>query len=147
MKVFLDTSVIVKFYYNQEGSSRIENIFNNYLISELLISEISRVEFYSAVYKNVRTKSLSLKNAEDILNAFISDTTKYTIIPITLHTINIAQDLIVKYGLNGLRAMDALQLASVKSVEKVVDLALSDDKTLNTLMSLEGFVTDLPHAS
>lgn len=141
MKVFLDTSVLIKLYYRQEGTSRIDELFEKYYISDIYISQLSKIEFSSAVYKKVRTKELSLINAEDILNSFLADLDKYIVTPLDDACMDTALQLIKKYGVSGLRSLDALQLSSIKIVAQKVDIAVTDDKLLNNLIEAEGINT------
>jgi hypothetical protein len=46
---------------------------------------------------------------------------------------------LVRYGLKGLRSLDAIQLASVISVKANIDLALTGDITLKQILTEEGF--------
>ena len=73
MKLFLDTSSLIKLYYTEEGTAHIDRIFNENQVEEVFLSEISITEFYSAIYKKVRTRDLSLQNANDILTSFNKD--------------------------------------------------------------------------
>lgn len=138
MKLFLDTSSLIKLYYKEEGTSELDRIFQSRSITEIFLSEISIAEFYSAIYKKVRTKDLTQQNADDILNSFISDKNKFTFIPVSSEVIEYSQILLKKYGLKGLRALDAIQFASVCTVRGVINIAISDDKLLNSFLILEG---------
>lgn len=138
MKLFLDTSSLIKLYYKEEGTSKIDRIFDNFSVTEIFLSEISITEFFSAIYKKVRTKDLSLQNADDILGSFIADNDKFTFIPISSEVIKTSQMLLGKYGLKGLRALDAIQFASVYNIRDTINIVVSDDKLLNSFLIQEG---------
>ena len=125
-------------YYKEEGTSDLDAILANYTITEIFLSEITKVEFCSAVYKKLRTKNLTSKNADDILNAFIADDEKYNFVKVHEEIIDLSKNLIEKYGIEGLRTLDAIQLATACSVRKSIDIALSNDKLLNLFLTSEG---------
>jgi uncharacterized protein len=77
------------------------------------------------------------QNAKDILDAFVADENKYNVILIDRAIIDSSQMLIQKYGISGLRSLDAIQLASACSVKSLIDLAISGDKLLNSFLSTE----------
>ncbi|HEY8783671.1 MAG TPA: type II toxin-antitoxin system VapC family toxin [Mucilaginibacter sp.] len=138
MKIFLDTSSLIKLYFKEEGTSKLDQLFVENIITEIYISEITKVEFFSAIYKKLRTGDLQLANVNDIINAFTADEHNYSIILIDREIVNFSQKLIEKYGVKGLRSLDAIQFASAYSVRNAIDFAISDDKLLNTFLLSEG---------
>ena len=146
MKLFLDTSTLIKLYFKEEDTFELDKLFSTYSITKIYLSEISKVEFFSAIYKKVRTKNLTLKNANDIITAFVSDEEKYRFIPINEDIINSSQKLIEKYGVSGLRTLDALRLAAVCSISHIVDIALSNDKLLNSFLEAENVLISIKGA-
>jgi predicted nucleic acid-binding protein len=137
VKIFLDTSSLIKLYYKEEGTSNLDKIFTKNIISEIFISEITKVEFFSAIYKKLRTKHLHQQNVNDILNAFISDEPNYSIILMNSKIIDLSRLLIQKYGIAGLRSLDAMQLASACSIKNQIDIAVTNDKLLNDFLTSE----------
>jgi len=137
VKIFLDTSSLIKLYYREQGTSDIDKLLTENTITDIFISEITKTEFFSAVYKKLRTKDLLLQNAKDILDAFVVDENKYNVILINREIIDLSQKLLEKYGISGLRSLDAIQLASACSVKSLIDLAISGDKLLNSFLSAE----------
>lgn len=51
MKVFLDTSSLFKLYHQEADSNIIESIFTDYKVTDVFLSEISKIEFASTVWK------------------------------------------------------------------------------------------------
>jgi len=137
VRIFLDTSSLIKLYYIEDGTELLDKIFDQHPIDKIFLSEISLIEFYSAIYKKVRTNNLSLKNANDILTSFNNDKSKYTFVAIDSRLIEISQILLGKYGIKGLRSLDAIQFASVYSIKKIIDGAVSNDKLLNSFLTSE----------
>jgi predicted nucleic acid-binding protein len=138
VKIFLDTSSLIKLYFTEEGTSKLDQLFVENIITEIYISEITKVEFFSAIYKKLRTRNLRLANVNDIINAFSADEHNYSIVLIDREIVNASQKLIEKYGVKGLRSLDAIQFASACTVRNAIDFAISDDKLLNTFLLSEG---------
>jgi predicted nucleic acid-binding protein len=138
VKVFLDTSSLIKLYYKEEGTSKLDKLFIENVITEIYISEITKIEFFSAIYKKLRTGNLQIENVNDLINAFTADEHNYSIILIDREIVSFSQKLIEKYGIKGLRSLDAIQFASAYNVREAIDFAISDDKLLNTFLLSEG---------
>lgn len=67
-------------------------------------------------------KELSHEQANTILGLFDDDFDRYQFIEIDEQMLRLASQLIDKYGLNGLRSLDALQLASAVAIRAQVTL-------------------------
>jgi predicted nucleic acid-binding protein len=61
MKIFLDTSTLFKLYHKEADTAELELIFSTVKITEIFLSEISKIEFTSAIWKKVRTKEITQK--------------------------------------------------------------------------------------
>jgi predicted nucleic acid-binding protein len=138
VKIFLDTSSLIKLYYKEEGTSKLDKLFIENVITEIYISEITKTEFFSAIYKKLRTGNLQIENVIDLINAFTADEHNYSIILIDREIVSFSQKLIEKYGIKGLRSLDAIQFASAYTVREAIDFAISDDKMLNMFLLSEG---------
>lgn len=141
MKIFLDTSSLFKLYKKEIGSEEIEKILLDNNLTGVFLSEITNLEFLSAVFKRVRMKDLSIIEAKQIIEAFEDDTKKYIIVPLNKTILDVARQLIWKYGENGLRTLDALQLGSAIEVRTVVGKYFSSDKLLQSLFQKEHLPT------
>lgn len=51
MKLYLDTSSLFKLYHNESGTEEMDSIFSDNEVTRVFISEITSVEFISAVFK------------------------------------------------------------------------------------------------
>lgn len=56
MKIFLDTSSLFKLYHKEVGTAEMENVFSTTKITEVFLSEISKIEFASTVWKKYEQK-------------------------------------------------------------------------------------------
>lgn len=114
-----------------------DSVFSDNDVTDVFLSEITQVEFTSAVFKRVRMKKLSMKDAEQIIGLFDNDLTKYTIVPVNSSTLEAAKLLILKYGKDGLRTLDALQFASAIEVKNLVKRYFTGDKLLLSFFEKE----------
>lgn len=141
MKLYLDTSSLFKLYHNESGTEEMDSIFSDNEVTSVFISEITTVEFISAVFKKVRMKELSMNDAEQIIKLFGTDLEKYTIVPVRSAALETAKLLILKYGQIGLRTLDALQFASAIEVKEIVSKYFTADKLLLSLFEKENLPT------
>lgn len=64
MKIFLDTSSLFKLYHYEADTKIIEQIFSDVNVTNVYLSEITKVEFVSSVWKKkVRTKEITAQEA------------------------------------------------------------------------------------
>jgi predicted nucleic acid-binding protein len=146
MKIFLDTSSLFKLYHQETGTEELESVFLKSKVTHIYLSEISKVEFTSTIWKKARTKEISSEQAKITAELFESDFEKYNFISTDSLIIEQAKNLTTKYGLEGLRTLDSIQLSTCKVLEKQVDIFLTSDKLLNTLIEREGLITRMPNS-
>ncbi len=141
MKIFLDTSSLIKLYHPEIGTIELDKIFAENAINEIFLSDITKIEFASAIWKKVRTKDLNADEANDLINSFNHDYDKFAFIEVDEILVLLARNLVSKYGLKGLRTLDSIQLASVLKVKSVISFAISADDLLKSLVESEGIKT------
>ena len=142
MKIFMDTSSLFKLYHTEEGSVQLEDLLFQNKITAIYLSELTSIEFASAIWKRARKKDISILEAKEVTESFERDLPKYTFINHNTAIIDKARDLIVTYGLRGLRSLDSIQLATAVALKNESDLFLTSDKLLNSFLmeeSLLGF--------
>lgn len=111
MKVFLDSSALVKLYHEESESQMMQETLSQSAES-LILSEIAKLEFHSAIWKKVRTGDLGEQSAVSVISFFQDDYPNYQWINIDSKIIDHASRLLMKHGIRGLRTLDAIQLAS-----------------------------------
>ena len=141
MKIFLDTSSLFKLYHREADTDIIEKIFSKYNVTNVYLSEITKVEFTSTIWKKVRTKEITEEVAKTTLALFDIDLIKYTFIVSNSLLLEQARMLTSKYGLNGLRTLDSIQLSSAITLKSEVELFVTSDKLLKSLLAIEGLTT------
>jgi len=141
MKIFLDTSSLIKLYHIEIGTDYLDKLLEDNSISEIFLSDIAKVEFTSAIWKKVRTKDLTEKEANSIIDSFEKDYENYTFIDLDADIVILAKDLVFKYGLKGLRTLDSFQLASILKIKSKLSFAVTADDLLKSLIKDEGIKT------
>lgn len=145
MKIFLDTSSLFKLYHEENGTEELEQLFSQVKITDIYLSELAKVEFTSTIWKRVRTKEITVEQAEMTLELFESDFVKYNFVTTDSLILEQARNLVTKYGIEGLRTLDSIQLSTCITLIKQVDAFYTADKLLRTLIEREGLATQMPN--
>lgn len=138
MNIFFDTSSFSKLYHIEEGTKELLDFLNKNPDYKIYLSELTKVEIYSAILKKVRIGHLTLTQAEFFLAVIDSDFKRAHFISVDSLLLNESQKLVVKYGLRGLRSLDAIQLASAINIKSSIDIALTGDILLKQFLVEEG---------
>src|SRR5688572_7045163 len=101
MRLFLDTSSLVKLYHEEKDSESFKNIIVNSSVSSIFLSELTRVEFLSALWKKRRQGELTTEIVRQIAGLFEGDALQFTFMPLDNDIVGSACDLVSKYGLEG----------------------------------------------
>jgi uncharacterized protein with PIN domain len=112
MNLFFDTSALVKFFHEEEGTGAVTTLIldpNN----QIWIVELARIEFRSAVFRRFRNKELTEEKLDQSLISFEKQLTTFHIETLGRAVVNEASSLLDRYGkTHGLRTLDALQLGA-----------------------------------
>lgn len=142
MKIFLDTSALIKLYFREQGTEDVDLLFAKNNIEAVFISELSKIEFASAIWKKVRLREMTSAQGLTLIRGFLSDIDRYDLIPIDQQVVESALTLINRHGESGLRSLDAIQLACAIRVKKEVSVAKTFDLLLLGLFKKEGLRCD-----
>ncbi|NIO36282.1 PIN domain-containing protein, partial [Candidatus Bathyarchaeota archaeon] len=69
--VFVDTSALVKYYYPEDGSERVEAVLLK--ADRVYLCQLATTEFASALMKKVRTGTLEMEAQAAIWDTFVED--------------------------------------------------------------------------
>jgi len=107
---YIDTSVIVAYYYPEPLSEKAEAFLMAHL--RPAISTLTEVEMFSALSRKIREGELSRKDAAKIVAKFLShvDGHFYTHLFVEPHHYRLARDWLGLFNTN-LKTLDALHLA------------------------------------
>lgn len=144
MKIYLDTSSLFKLYHEEEGTEELEKVFSQAKITEIFLSELTKVEFTSTIWKRVRTRDITPEQAKITLELFESDFSKYNFVATDSLILEQARILVTKYGMEGLRTLDSIQLSACIALTEEVDAFYTADKLLHALLEKEGLPTKMP---
>ncbi len=143
MKIFLDTSALIKLYHQESGTQEIENLFSNFKITAVYLSELAKIEFTSTIWKKVRTKEISENTAKITIALFETDFDKFSFISIDSMILEQSRLLFADYGMLGLRTLDAIQLSTAISLKTYSDLFITSDILLKSFFEKEGLKTNI----
>jgi len=147
---FLDTSALVKRYHQEVGTDIIDEIFGEEG-KVLFISDLSIIEFHSAIALKVRTREISRDAFFHLIGLFSNelDMGLYQIKRIDEEEKQESVKLLTKYGFDyALRTLDSLQLAAMESVGKEkLDWVVCADARFCELIRLGGFHVINPEKS
>ena len=137
MKIFIDTSSLFKLYHKEEGTEELMAFLRQNTIEKIYLSELTMIEFDAVVWKKFRKNEIDKDKVDILINNFEKDWIKFTFIKDNNQLKLNARKLIARYGKDGLRSLDAIQLASAVSIKSSTDIFISDDKLLVKLLMSE----------
>lgn len=137
MRIFLDTSSLIKLYHEEKDSESFKNIIVQNSNSTIFLSELTRVEFLSALWKKLRQGELATEIVSQIAVWFEEDVAQFTFLSLNEQIIGDACGLLNRYGVNGLRSLDSIQLATAIALRDRADLFVTSDKLLGSLLAKE----------
>jgi len=141
-KYFFDTSAIVKRYHREDGSDFVDRLFAE-ADAEFVISDISIIEFYSALSLKVRVGEIDEENFMSLRKLFSQDIKRgiYEVAEFSNAEKLESTKLLLKYAKkHSLKTLDAIQLSVVKSInEPEVKAVVCADEKLCKIIALEGF--------
>ena len=138
MNLFFDTSALFKLYHWEEGTDELMNFFRKSSVNAIYLSEITTIEFSSAVWKKCRKREINENIAKKLIEKFDKDSEKFRFVPQNPELKNLARNLIAKYWSDGLRTLDSLQLASALKIKENIAIFLTSDKLLADVAMHEG---------
>lgn len=114
--IYLDTSIIVPAYCTEPLSDRVDELLRRE--TDLVVSNLTEVEFYSALSRKVRQRELTLDEAQQIAIDFRMDLDAGAYQRLSVEAIHyqLAREWISQFN-TVLRTLDALHLAIASSYE------------------------------
>lgn len=138
---FLDTSVLVKRYHVEAGTTLIDQLFDDHQ-TDLFISRIGFIETQSALATKVRSGHLAESDYELARRRFLGDVKSHRILVVRVlarHYL-LAEKLITRHAKHRrLRTLDAFQLSIGLDlrVQKRIDVFTCADEALCEVAALE----------
>lgn len=136
MKIFLDTSSLVKLYHKEDGSEQLIDLALD--AQEIYLSSLAKLELSSALWRKVRTKQISKEDCKTVIAIFEEDYCNYRWILHDEHINQSAYNLLMKWGESGLRTLDSIQLASAITLREMPStIFCTADNKLNEIFEKE----------
>jgi uncharacterized protein len=143
VNIFFDTSSLISLYHEEKETAKLLSFLASNRGYKVFLSEITIVEAYSAILKKVRIQHLSFNEAETFLKVLEGDFKQFSFIKLDASILHTSQSLLLKYVNDGLRSLDAIQLASAINIKSSIDKVLTGDIKLKQILAKEGFDCDL----
>lgn len=86
----------------------------------------------------------ALDDAKTVIRLFENDLLKYMLVPVDSNILKKAKELTIRYGTDGLRTLDSIQLACAVETKDRIYKYFTSDKLLNTLFEKEKLPLYLP---
>ena len=146
---FLDTSALTKRYLKEIGSSWVDSLCAREPIS---VSTLVTVELASSFARRTREGSITEKQRDELLRAFLADRSDMLVQRVTNPIIHRAVTILLTCPPTiALRSLDAIQLASAEHVLNraqqdgiPIGSVISSDTRLLAAAQWAGFATDNP---
>lgn len=138
MILYLDTSALVKRYVEEDGSERIDSLWEE--ATEVVTSTVAFAEGVSAFCRKLREGVISETDCFQTIAEFKSEYSRFALVPITLELNRIVEALLLKYPLRG---FDTIHLASALLIRREVNFDVTFacfDATLNRAAKEEELV-------
>jgi uncharacterized protein len=134
MNLYLDTNALIKLYHSEAGTDNlVELLDKNADDLVLTISDIARIEFYSAFFKRVRKKEISPKKVLKVFSSFEDDIYMFNVIEVDNIVKSTGVDLLKKEAVTlALTTLDSIQLAAAITAHNLfpVDVFVTSDTKL-----------------
>jgi len=137
--IYLDTSWLVKLYVDEGDAPVLRRIIDGDPL--VVVSDLSYVEFHSAVARHGRDGSLAARTAASVVSRFRREWADRSRVPVSHDVVVRAAELV---GAHPLRSLDALHLASALVVSagspEPLRFGAADDRLLAAARA-EGLLT------
>ena len=138
-RFFYDTSAFVKYFNIEEGSDIVFKLIDT-PENETWITELTTVEFYSALYRKFRNRNISEIQLQAAMDGYNEEIANYNVENITSYTFKQSQNIILEYGKEwGLRSLDALQIAAFVIIAEKEWTFVSSDNIACNVVNRMGF--------
>jgi hypothetical protein len=128
MTLFFDTSALIKRYVNEDGSAKVDELFES--ASHILVSSVTKIEAFSALRRLEAEKHITRSEFKTLGNELENDFSFFSVMPLSpeveasavQHIIQFASCLAVKDVIDFFVAADArLVKAALRQKLKVID--------------------------
>jgi predicted nucleic acid-binding protein len=141
MKLFFDTSALVKFFHDEDGTQKVTELINS-KENEIWILELACLEFISALFRRFRNNEISEEELDIATSCFENQINWFNVEPLGNAIFEEAKYLLKKYGKDhGLRTLDAFHLGAFSLICDEGWFFVSSDNNLCNVLLQIGFKT------
>jgi len=138
MNLFFDTSALVKFFHNEDGTDKVTDLIEN-SDNEVWILDIAKLEFRSAVFRRFRNGEIEKEELNTALRFFSEQLISFNVESIGPGVLKEAENLLDDYGMDfGLRTLDALHLGAFQLISEKDWVFITSDKNLTEAAKASG---------
>ena len=139
--LFFDTSALVKRYYEEDGSEKVDELIEDEE-STVVISSLSVIETTSAFRRKHNQGEIAQDTMNQLLSIFFEEAIEdFVIVPVDESFMEYSFDLTLT---EDLRTLDSLQLSAALTVNQEDLNFVSADRKLNTVAEEQGLETRNP---
>lgn len=139
MNIFFDTSALIKYFHDEEGTDVVTELINNE-DNTIWILEIAHLELMSAVFRRYRNNEIDDEQLGIALSGIEEELVKFNVEHLNHLVLNEAVQLIKQYGnLYGLRTLHSLQVSSFKIIAENDWKMVSSDDVMCTIIEKLGY--------
>ena len=142
MKIFMDTSVLIKRYLVETGSDKVDKLFES--ASQIIVSPVTSIEARSILRRLLAEKKIARSDYKKLNEELSFDFDYFTVVNFDSGLEVSAKTLIDRYQL---KTLDAIQLASAISKKSAISLFAASDKKLLAAAREERFKAIDPSSS
>ncbi len=138
MKLFFDTSALVKLFHKERGTEVVTDLICN-AGNEVWILDIAKLEFRSAVFRRFRSGEIDKQQLETALRYFTEQLRSFNLEAMGPGVLKEAENLLDEYGMDfGLRTLDALHLGAFQLVSEKDWIFVTSDRNLAEVAKAAG---------
>ena len=139
MNYFFDTSALVKHFCKEKGT----NVVSEIILDDkniVWISELSKLEIFSALHKKYRMGEISETDLEKAMEGIYLEMEFFNIEPLNSAVVYEAINLLNAYGKSyGIRTLDSLQIATFTLISEKDWIFVAADELLYKLVTQMGY--------
>ena len=90
MILFFDTSALVKFFHNEDGTEAVTDLLNSQE-NKIWISELAKLEFLSALHRRFRNNEIDENILKEAIEGFEEELNRFIIEPLSHATVQEAR--------------------------------------------------------
>ena len=130
MILFFDTSALVKFFHNEDGTKAVTDLLNS-RENKIWISELAKLEFLSALHRRFRNNEIDENILKEAIEGFEEELNRFNVEQLSHATVQEARELLQKHGKEyDLRTLDALHLGCFNLISEDDWCFVSTDESL-----------------